>query len=51
MLLSVPVYIVLMLVSVWWVGRFRYGPAEWLWRSLTYGSAQPMKIQIEESGR
>jgi len=23
--------------SVWWMGRFRYGPFEWLWRTLTYG--------------
>lgn len=25
-----------------WLSRFRFGPAEWLWRSLTYGKAQPM---------
>ena len=23
--------------SAWWLDRFRYGPAEWLWRVLTYG--------------
>ena len=23
--------------------RFRFGPAEWLWRSLTYGRRQPMR--------
>ena len=26
-----------MMVSTWWLSRFRYGPAEWLWRTLTYG--------------
>jgi uncharacterized protein len=29
--------------SHWWLQRFRFGPAEWLWRSLTYGSAQPLR--------
>jgi uncharacterized protein len=35
-------FAVLTAVSRWWLGRFRFGPAEWLWRSLTYGRAQPM---------
>jgi uncharacterized protein len=26
-----------------WLARFRFGPAEWLWRSLTYGRRQPMR--------
>lgn len=26
-----------------WLARFRFGPAEWLWRSLTYWSPQPMR--------
>ncbi|QSQ13817.1 DUF418 domain-containing protein [Myxococcus landrumensis] len=30
--------------SHWWLKRFRFGPVEWLWRSLTYGKAQPMKL-------
>jgi uncharacterized protein len=31
------------LLSRWWLARFRFGPAEWLWRSLTYGRRQPMR--------
>lgn len=27
-------------LSRWWLGRFRFGPAEWLWRSATYGQWQ-----------
>ncbi|RKG72348.1 DUF418 domain-containing protein [Corallococcus exercitus] len=27
----------------WWLARFRFGPVEWLWRSLTYGRAQSMR--------
>ena len=26
-----------------WMRRFAFGPAEWLWRTLTYWQAQPMK--------
>jgi len=29
--------------SHWWLAHFRFGPAEWVWRSLTYGKAQPMR--------
>lgn len=29
--------------SNWWMRVFRYGPAEWLWRSLTYGSIGPLR--------
>jgi uncharacterized membrane protein YeiB len=27
----------------WWMTRFRFGPVEWLWRSLTDLRAQPMR--------
>jgi uncharacterized protein len=30
-------------LSPWWLRYFRFGPAEWLWRSLTYGQRQPMR--------
>jgi len=32
------------LIANWWLQRFRYGPAEWLWRSLTYRQRQPMRL-------
>lgn len=32
-----------LLVSPLWLRRFRMGPFEWLWRSLTYGRAQPWR--------
>lgn len=35
--------------SRWWLARFRFGPVEWLWRSLTYGKAQPMRGGPEQS--
>ncbi|MBN8471860.1 DUF418 domain-containing protein [Corallococcus exiguus] len=32
-----------------WLSRFRFGPAEWLWRSLTYGQRQPMRLALKRS--
>ncbi|MFC4024495.1 DUF418 domain-containing protein [Oceanobacillus longus] len=29
--------------SKWWFTRFRFGPMEWIWRSLTYNSLQPFR--------
>ena len=36
-------YTVQVLYSHWWLQRFRFGPAEWLWRSITYWKLQPMR--------
>lgn len=32
-----------LIVSPLWLHAFRFGPAEWLWRTLTYGRLQPMR--------
>lgn len=34
-------YVVQVVLARVWMTRFRFGPAEWCWRSLTYGRAQP----------
>lgn len=36
-------WLVLIVASNWWLARFRFGPAEWLWRSLTYRQLQPFR--------
>jgi uncharacterized protein len=36
-------------LSVWWLRHFRFGPVEWLWRSLTYGSIQSMRLKYPTS--
>jgi uncharacterized protein len=41
--IGIAVYAVQVLFSAWWLRRFRYGPVEWLWRTLMYGEAQPMR--------
>ena len=40
----IAVYVAQVLFSKWWLGRYRYGPVEWLWRTLMYGEAQPMRL-------
>ena len=31
-----------LLMSSWWLRRYRFGPVEWLWRTLTYGRREPL---------
>ncbi len=42
--LAIPIFLAQVLFSRWWLARFQYGPLEWIWRSLTYGRAQPMRL-------
>lgn len=35
-------------LSVLWLRRYRFGPIEWLWRTLTYGERQPMRVEEGE---
>ena len=37
------VWAVQLLASPLWLRRFRFGPAEWAWRSLAYATRQPLK--------
>lgn len=32
-------------LCVWWLRRFRFGPAEWVWRTITYGRLQQMRLE------
>jgi uncharacterized protein len=39
------IYTLQVLFSRWWWSRgFAFGPAEWLWRRLSYGGAVPMRL-------
>ena len=29
----------------WWLKRYRFGPVEWIWRSLTYLRWQPLGLE------
>lgn len=41
--LTVLVFALQIPLSAWWLSRFRFGPMEWAWRSLSYGRRQPMR--------
>lgn len=42
-LVVVPICLLMLLWSKPWLDRFRYGPLEWLWRSLSRFAWQPMR--------
>lgn len=45
LLLGICVYVVQVIASALWLKRFRFGPIEWLWRSMMYGVAQSMRLK------
>ena len=45
-LIGLGILIFQIIFSKWWLSKFRFGPAEWLWRSLTYRKIQPIKIEL-----
>lgn len=44
LLLGGVVYGLQAILSTAWLHRFRFGPLEWLWRTLMYGRMQPMRM-------
>ena len=42
-LLAVAVFVVLAVFSHAWLHFYRHGPLEWLWRTCTYGTWQPLR--------
>ena len=41
----IAVWIFQLIFSAIWLRYFKFGPLEWVWRSLTYWKAQPMRIK------
>jgi len=41
---------VIVLLSNFWLARFRYGPLEWLWRMATYAKWEPLRLYQPFSG-
>ena len=49
--IGIAVYIGQVFFSRWWLRHYRYGPVEWLWRTLMYGVPQPMSLLKVETVR
>ncbi len=41
--ITLVVWLFLLWLAPFWLARFRYGPLEWLWRSLAYRARQPWR--------
>jgi uncharacterized protein len=39
---AIAFYVVQVFLAQAWMSRFRLGPVEWLWRTLTYFKQQPL---------
>ena len=38
-----PIWLLQLWLSPWWLARFYYGPVEWLWRAMTYGAVPTLR--------
>ena len=45
-LLAIGILVLQIIVSTLWLRYFRFGPIEWVWRSLTYSRMQPLRIKL-----
>ncbi|MGQ0733938.1 MAG: DUF418 domain-containing protein, partial [Acidobacteriota bacterium] len=43
LLVVAAIWLVQLAASAAWMARYRFGPAEWFWRSLTYWTRQPIR--------
>ncbi len=42
----IAVWAVSLIISPIWLKHYRFGPLEWLWRSLSYRKLQPMRREL-----
>ncbi len=45
LILTFIIFTIQAIISHFWLKKFMIGPAEWVWRSITYKKAQPFKIE------
>ena len=51
LLVVAAIWIVQLVIAPVWLAQFRFGPAEWLWRSLTYWRRQPLRRHVRGSAK
>lgn len=51
LILTIAIYLAQIRLSGWWLERYRFGPMEWVWRTLTYGRIQPFHRRAAQTGR
>jgi uncharacterized protein len=49
--LVIAIYGAQILASLWWLRRFRFGPLEWLWRTMMYGTPPPLTLPLRPARR
>jgi uncharacterized protein len=45
-MIAISIFVVQIFFSRWWLTRYRFGPMEWLWRSITYRQWQPFRKEV-----
>ena len=45
MVLTIIIFTAQIYISRYWLERYRFGPMEWVWRTLTYGKLSGMKLR------
>jgi uncharacterized protein len=43
LVIALVIYILQVLLSSWWLGKYNFGPLEWAWRCLSYNRKLPLK--------
>ena len=46
LLLTILTYLLQIRISKWWFDHYQFGPLEWIWRTLTYGRRQPLRLGV-----
>jgi len=49
-LMTIGIYIAQIVISRWWLSRYSQGPAEWVWRRLTYGQLGMIRSDQTSAG-